>query len=41
MVVKKGMKVSRLSGPESVTALGKRGKHEVYAFFALFNIGSQ
>ena len=31
MVVKKGMKVSRLSGAESV--MGKRGKLEVYALF--------
>ena len=31
MVVKKEMKVSRLSGAESV--MGKRGKLEVYALF--------
>ena len=31
MVVKKGMKVSWLSGAESV--MGKRGKLEVYALF--------
>jgi len=30
VVVKKGVKVSRLSGAESV--MGKRGKLEVYAF---------
>ena len=32
MVVKKGMKVSRLSGAESV--MGKRGELEVYALFS-------
>jgi len=32
VVVKKGMKVSRLSGAESVT--GKRGKLEVYTLFS-------